>query len=225
MRGLWAGRAFTLIELLVVVGIICVLLGILLPAMSRAKQSAKDARCCNQIRQIYTALAVYLPDYNDKLFWRGYSPVFDGMDWYVYGGRTTGNKNLGQAGLFNRFNPRPLNPYVSNVIETFHCPEDMQELDWADDNTHFEWVGNSYNFNSNGTIEDPSLWNNGLAGRNFSVIEDPSRMVFFFDASFYKAPTSWHAGKHNVCLADGHLNSTEGSALNNPARYLWKLDY
>ena len=125
----FATRAFTLIELLVVIAIIAILAALLLPALGRSKEQAKQVRCVSNNRQIGLAFAMYADDAKESY------PTHP--DWASTGG---------QSGTYNVFvaaSARPLNQYAKNN-EVFHCPADKGDF-WLSNVTQcYASYGNSY---------------------------------------------------------------------------------
>ena len=78
---------FTLIELLVVVAIIAVLVAILLPALGRARDQAKEVICTSNLKQQGTAFLMYAQENNDWMIHYASWPPFSGnfhYDWTGY---------------------------------------------------------------------------------------------------------------------------------------------
>lgn len=67
-------RGFSLIELLVVIGLIAVLLGLLMPALSHSRRSARALQCKSNLRQLGHALHMYRNDHNGWFYPIGYDP-------------------------------------------------------------------------------------------------------------------------------------------------------
>lgn len=111
-------RAFTLIELLVVVSIIALLIAILLPALSRAKDAAKAVKCSSNLRQLAVAQAAYVAD-NDGQFtaarhWVWGDPNLNGVDDF--------RSRYNDPTLTDGIELGTLFPYVNGNLDIYLCP-------------------------------------------------------------------------------------------------------
>jgi len=118
-------KAFTLVELLVVMGIIAILVAVLFPTLSRAREKARQTKCIHNLHQIAIALRNYWNDY------RAYPPPPNYSD--------------GTGGLFALYEEG----YITSK-DILLCPDDPQAKNPPPRYSSYNWYYNYYGYDENG---------------------------------------------------------------------------
>jgi prepilin-type N-terminal cleavage/methylation domain-containing protein len=182
-------RAFTLIELLVTIAIIALLAGIMLPALSGARNAGRSAACLSQLRQLGAGWTLYAGDYRDRampLAYWSFEDIGTGEAVYWWGTHGTATTPVDHSRGF-------LSPYLDaslGPVSVYNCPAQA----WGTYRPQGPGGSPTSTYGYNGYYLSPSKtpgWAFTIGHRpwrRLGDIREPSALFVFADAMLAGSP-------------------------------------
>jgi prepilin-type N-terminal cleavage/methylation domain-containing protein/prepilin-type processing-associated H-X9-DG protein len=200
---------FTLIELLVVIAIIAILAAILFPVFARARETARGASCTSNLKQLSTAVHMYIQDYDGRFFPNGQNPGITPRDRtmpYTKNVRIWVCPSETNATVKTAADPRYVSYMFNNQVAgdtdgSLYQPADLVishdadpgELGWTEGNT----------WDSGATTDWPHVRDNGWGVNSHTL--------------------PWfvrHNGSFNVLFYDGHVKAKRAREFKDSPNYI-----